>query len=100
MVRNTQINIVAISSGIYPDNKASNIRHLAILRGLSENGANVRLFSIYSEVNDVNTISNYYGVKINHVVKNNKLIGNVIFKSLFIYFSIIKTIKCNYSENS
>ena len=96
MPKDTIIKIVAISSGKYPESNALSVRHLAILRGLIENGANARLLSIYAWGDSIDTYVCSNRILIQHLVTSNSEVKNILIKSLYnfmgVFLAIVKII--------
>ncbi len=90
MTKEKPINIVAISEGLYPKSVATNIRHLAILRGLQENGANVCLLSLYVENLNAQKRNIYFEVEIENLVIYRTKHARFIIKALFYLIGILK----------
>lgn len=82
--------ILAVSSGIYPNNSASSIRHLAILRGINENNSHANLCSIYAEGKNVKKMDFYYGVRIDHLAIKKKKVGKKILKFFYSIMGVLK----------
>lgn len=86
------MNIVAVSVGSYPGQSASSLRHMAVLRGLSLSGCNIKLYSLIADARVTLNGINLTDIEI-EIMTHVKNWAHGLVKYLLFITGIIKVVK-------